>query len=196
MDLSPSLKQLEAAAEEFARVRSRFAALDARASDAEWATRPSPEEWSVAECITHLNLTSAAMLPRMRTALATARDLPPVGARAYRGSLFGRMLAAMVGPVPVVLGFKLGRTRTAAAFVPGAALPRAQVASEFRQWNAQEAALLREAEGLQVDKVSVASPFVEGARYDAYSAIWIVARHEHRHLAQAERSLARLRGER
>jgi hypothetical protein len=194
MPSAASLNQLEELAEEFARVRARFAALESRARDEEWNARPLPDEWSVAECIAHLNLTAAAMMPRLRQAFAEARERPPVGARKYRGAMFGRVLAAMVGPVPIVLGIRLGRTKTAAAFVPGSDLPRQRVASEFRHWNAEEAALVGEAEGLQVDRTEVESPFVKGARYDAYSAMWILARHEHRHLAQAERALARLRG--
>jgi hypothetical protein len=188
------MHQLESVAEEFARVRARFAALESRLRDDEWTARPAPEEWSVAECIAHLNLSAAAMLPRMRQAFAEARDLPPIGSRAYRGKLFGRILAAMVGPVPVVLGFRMGRTRTAAPFVPTADLPRAQVASEFRHWNTEEVSLVRDAEGLQVDRTTLESPFVAGARYDGYSALWILARHEHRHLEQAERALAKIRG--
>lgn len=193
MSSSPSLQQLEAVAEEFARVRARFAALESRVRDEEWLARPEPSGWSVAECVAHLNLSAAAMLPRMRKAFAAARDLPPIGARRYRGTMLGRALAAMLGPVPIVMGFKLGKSKTAAAFVPGSDLPRAQLASEFRHWNTEEAALVREAEGLQVDRTSVDSPFVQGARYDGFSALWIVARHEHRHLAQAERALATLR---
>lgn len=194
MSGQPSLHQLEAVAEEFARVRARFAALESRISDEEWRARPATDEWSASECIAHLNLTAAAMLPRMRQAFAEAKRLPPIGARRYRGGMFGRMLASMVGPVPIVLGFRLGRTKTAADFVPGGNLPRAQVAAEFRHWNAEEAALVREAEGMQVDRSVVESPFVQGAKYDAYNALWILARHEHRHLEQAERALARVRG--
>ncbi len=194
MASSPSLIQLEAVAEEFARVRARFAALESRVSDEEWIARPAPNAWSVSECVAHLNLSAAAMLPRMRQAFAEARELPPIGARKYRGTMLGRMLASMLGPVPIVLGIKLGKSRTAAPFVPGTELPRAQIASEFRHWNTEEAALVREAEGLQVDKTTLESPFVKGARYDGFSALWIVARHEHRHLKQAERALARIRG--
>ena len=195
MASSPSLDQLEAVAEEFARVRARFAALEARVSDEDWKARPAPHEWSVSECVAHLNLSAAAMLPRMRQAFAEAREFPPIGTRKYRGVVLGRMLAAMMGPVPIVLVIKLGKTTTAAPFVPGADLPRSQTVSDFRHWNTEESALVREAEDLQVDKTMLESPFVKGARYDGFSALWIVARHEHRHLKQAERALACLRGD-
>lgn len=193
MNVPPALQQLEAISEEFARVRARFAALESRTSDAEWNARPSPSEWSVAECIAHLNLTSAAMLPRIRAAFAEAKSLPAMGSRRYRGALFGRVLARMVGPVPVLLGMKLGKVKTPPPFVPGSELPRAQVVNEFRHWNTEESALVREAEGLPVDLTTLESPFVPGTRYDGFNAMWIVVRHEHRHLAQAEAALAQLR---
>lgn len=189
---SASHTQLDALADAYAEVARRFTALDARVSDAQWSARPAPHEWSVAECVAHLNLSSAAMLPRMRAAFAEAKRLPPVGARAYRGSLFGRVLARMVGPVPIVLGIRLGRAKTAAPFVPGSELPRAQVVAEFRRWQAEELALVWSAEDLPVDLVTLESPFVAGARYDGFSSLWIVVRHELRHLVQAERALSRL----
>lgn len=183
--------QLDAIAAAYAEVARRFTALDARVPDEAWLARPAPEAWSVAECIAHLNLSSAAMLPRMRAAFAEARRLAPVGDRAYRGSLFGRVLARMVGPVPIVLGVGFGRAKTAPPFVPGSELPRRQVVAEFRRWQAEELALLWSAENLAVDAVTLESPFVAGARYDGFSSLWIVVRHELRHLVQAERAAAR-----
>lgn len=192
----PSAEQLAEVAREFAKVRERFQALNARVTDAEWALRPAPESWSVAENIAHLNLSSAAMLPRMRAALDEARALGPIAGRKYNGSMLGKMLKAMVGPAPVVLGMVMGRTTTAAAFVPGSDLARAAVVDAFERWQEQELALVRDAAPLQIDRVALESPFVAGAKYDGYSALWIVARHELRHLAQAERALARVRSKR
>ncbi|MBX3133779.1 MAG: DinB family protein [Gemmatimonadaceae bacterium] len=192
MSTSPSQQQLDEIAKASAEVARRFTALDARVSDAQWNARPAPDEWSVAECVAHLNLSSAAMLPRMRAAIAEAKALGPIGTRAYKGALFGRVLAAMMGPVPVVLGFRLGRTKTPKPFVPGSELPREGVVADFRKWIGEEQALLWTAADLQIDRVTLESPFVAGARYDAYSALWIVVRHELRHLVQAERALARV----
>lgn len=192
MSATKSQGQLDQLAQACAEVARRFSALDARVGDAQWNQRPAPGEWSVAECIAHLNLSSAAMLPRMRAAFAEAKRLPPLGDRAYEGALFGRILARLVGPVPVVLGVRLGRAKTGKSFVPGSELPRAQVVAEFRRWLAEELALVWSVEGLAIDQVTLESPFVAGARYDGFSALWIVVRHELRHLVQAERALARL----
>lgn len=192
MQPTKSQGQLDTLAEYCAGVARRFSALDARVTDARWNQRPAPDEWSVAECIAHLNLSSAAMLPRMRAAYDEAKRLPPIGDRAYEGRLFGRILARVVGPVPIVLGLRLGRAKTGKPFVPGSELPRAHVVAEFRRWLAEELALVWSVEGLAVDRVVLESPFVAGARYDGYSSLWILVRHEMRHLVQAERALARL----
>lgn len=172
---------------------ARFEALERRVGNDEWARRPGENEWSVAECVAHLNLSSAAMLPRVVAAHAEAARVGALGGRALKSSFFGRVLAAMVGPVPIVLGLRLGRAKTAAAFVPGSELPRAQVVAEYREWHAKWRGVLDAARGLPIDQTTLESPFVAGAKYDGFSALRIVARHELRHLVQAERALARLR---
>lgn len=189
-----SQAQLDALAQAYADVAQRLAALDARVLDTQWNVRPRPGEWSVAECVGHLNHTSAAMLPRLRAAFDEARQLPAVGERGYESAWFGRLLAKLVGPVPIIAGLRLGRVKTSAPFAPGNDLPRQLVMDERRRWQGEELALVWSVEGLPIDRVTVASPFVAGARYDGFSALWIVVRHELRHLVQAERALARVEG--
>lgn len=174
-------------------VRSRFTALDGRVSEANWARRPDAASWSVAECIAHLNLTSAAMTSAIRAALDEAKRLPPMSRARYRGTLVGRMLAATMGPVKQIAGFKLGKVRTPPPFVPGAELAREDVRRKFLAWLEEEEALVSAARGLAIDAVRVESPFKAGVFYDAYSALRIVVLHEKRHLVQAERAHAALR---
>lgn len=180
--------QLEAIEREFSTGMARFGRLSSATSAEDWAVRTQPEAWSVAECIVHLNLSAGAMLPRLRTAVADARALGTLPAHRYRPTLFGRILAKAVGPAPGVGRFRLGRVKTGARFVPPADLaPRVQVEREFLRLHEDVIAALRSADGVPIDRVTLESPFVEGARYDGYSGFLIVARHVHRHLAQAER---------
>ncbi len=193
MALRLSSRQLASIAEDFAGVRSTFAALDARVSDADWARRPAPAEWSVAECVAHLNLTSAAMVPRSRAAIDGAPVMPEGEVRAYRGLFLGRLLAAMMGPVRMFGGLKIGKVATPPPFVPGSELPRASVCEAFHRWQEEELQLVRQSDGRAIDRVRIASPFRAGAYYDGYSALLILSRHEMRHLVQAERALEALR---
>lgn len=180
--------QLDAIEREFSAGMARFGRLSSATSDEDWAVHTRPDAWSVAECIVHLNLSAEAMLPRLREAVEDARALGTLPVRRYRPTMFGRILAKMVGPAPGVGGFRMGRVRTGARFVPPPALaPRDQIEREFLRLHEEGIALLRSADGVALDRATLESPFMEGARYDGYSAFLIVARHVHRHLAQAER---------
>lgn len=186
-------EQLDDLARQWVAVRATFVALDAAVSEADWGRRPEAAAWSVAECVAHLNLTSAAMVPALRTALEEAKRLPPMSGVRYRGTLVGRLLAASMGPVKQIAGIKLGKVRTPPPFVPGAELARAEVRRNFLAWLEAEESLVRAARGLAIDAVRVESPFKAGVFYDAYSALRIVVLHEKRHLVQAERAHAALR---
>jgi hypothetical protein len=192
MSGSGASHQLAEAALEFVAARERARALLAATPDTSWSQRPAADAWSVAECIAHLNLTSAAMVPRIRAAFEEARSQPPIGERKYKPAMLGRILAATVGPVPTAAGFRFGRVRTPPAFVPGSHLPRTAVETELMRWMDDEAALVLEAEGLAIDDVRIESPFRAKTFYDGWSALLILVRHEHRHLAQAEQVNATL----
>lgn len=179
--------QLQSVEQEFATARSRFQRLMAATSDARWGVRPADGGWSVAECIAHLNLSSRAMQPLLERCVADARALGGGAPRRFRRTFVGRMLGAMVGPAPGVGRFRVGKVRTPASFVPGGELPRAAVVAEFERHLEAHARTLAAAEGLPIDRTRLESPFAPGVSYDGFSAFLVVARHMHRHLAQAER---------
>lgn len=179
--------QLQTVETELAMARGRFQRLMAATSDLRWAARPAPGQWSVAECIAHLNLSSRAMQPPLEAAVAKARALGASAPTRFRRTILGRLLGAMVGPAPGIGNVRIGRTSTPPEFVPAGEFPRRATVEEFERHLEAHARLLAGADGLPLDKVRVASPFAKAVSYDAYSAFLIVARHIHRHLAQAER---------
>lgn len=178
--------QMQALLDALQGVRARWARLDARTPDARWAVRSRPDVWSVAENIAHLNLTARAMRPLLDAATVEAHARGPLRG-AMRRSGFGYVLSSMVGPVPRILGIAMGRVRTPTSFVPTGLEPRARIAAEFAEHLDAHEAALRAANGLPLHEVRIASPFVPGATYDAFSGWWVLVRHAHRHLDQAER---------
>jgi hypothetical protein len=178
--------QLAAILREYDRLDVRVRDLLAAVPDPRWNVRADPSAWSVAECFAHLNLTSAAMVPRLRAVWPDARALGAAPAR-YKAGIVGAILSAMVGPVPRIGRFRLGRVKTPAAFIPQGALPREAIMREFAEWRAAERALLREAAEMPVDRVRIESPFAPGMFYDGYSSLRILVRHAHRHVDQAAR---------
>jgi hypothetical protein len=178
--------QLRTIIEEFDAATERLQRLVAAVPAGDWSRRPDPDRWSVAECVAHLNLTSQAYLPLLHTALAEARALgEPVRGR-YRRDLVGWLFWWMTGP-PVRF-----RVRTMAPFVPQGVVPAAELVAEFERLQGEQVRCVVDAEGLPIDRVWVTSPFDARMRYNGYTCLTILPRHQHRHLWQAEGVVARL----
>jgi hypothetical protein len=176
-------RELKAVLDEFDSALDRLRALRDRVPGSQWATRPGPDRWSIGECVAHLNLTSTAFLPLVRAGLDEARRSGHAAPARYRRDLFGWLLWRSMGP-PVKRKFK-----TTAPFVPRSDRTSADLVSEFERLQAEQRALATEADGLPIDRVKIASPFNPRLRYNLFSALAILPRHQHRHLWQAEQNL-------
>src|SRR5688572_1558736 len=151
--------QLQTIVDEFESAERRFDALVGAVPADRWPQRSDPDRWSVAECIAHLNLTSAVFLPRLRDGLSRARALQRPAPAHYRRDPLGWMLWKIMPP-PVRM-----RVKTTPAFVPSAELPRDQIVGEFRRLQAEQISCVREAHGLPLGDVRVPSPFRESVTY-------------------------------
>jgi hypothetical protein len=151
-----------------------------------WRARRTPDRWSVAECVAHLNLTTAAFLPEIDRGLADARAHGPVGDVTYRMDVAGRLLSWVVGPQRRIGNHRLGSVRTPSTFVPGGDLDRDLVMADFHQGQSRLARAVEASDGLPIDRVRLASPFSKRVRYNLYSTFVIIPRHQLRHIVQAE----------
>ena len=178
-------KQLAALVESFESAQEDLRSLSDKVSSAQFTKHPAPDAWSAADCVEHLNLTSRAYVPLLRTAIAEARLLRTPPSRQYRMDVPGRVFAFVLRPMKHIGKFKLGRVKTTGPFTPRGGQSREQLLSEFVRLQSDLIGLIRGADGLPIDRVKIQSPFGK-MRYNAYSALEIVAQHEHRHLQQAK----------
>ena len=173
---------LAAVAADFVSASARLDALEQTLSHDQWTRRPATNGWSAIECIQHLNLTAAATLPRIREGIGRASRLDePLRAR-YRRDVFGWLLwRGLRQP---------GRfkSKTPPSFVPDATRPVPEIIASFRRFQDEHIACVRDSNGLPIDRVRIASPFNERIRYSVYSALTILAVHQHRHLWQSEQA--------
>jgi hypothetical protein len=153
-----------------------------------WARRPTPDRWSVAECVSHLNLTSEAVMPRLRSAVAKASSFPRSSDAHLRQNLTGRIFAIAIGPVLAIGPIRFGAIRAPASIVPRSDAGPAETMSTFDRFQQEWISLVSESDGRPIDRIITSSPFVPRMKYNAYSGFIIVARHELRHVVQAERS--------
>ena len=173
--------QLEEIVREFNSASTRLRNLHGSLAPGRWDRRPAPESWSPGECVAHLNLTSIVMMPsfdgasKPRAASGRAPGL-------YRRDLVGWLLWKSISAPG---RFK---SKTIPPFVPASDRPAEEVMAEFDRLQAEQIALTRASEGLPIDRVKMSSPFNASVRYNIFSALSILPRHQHRHLWQAEQA--------
>ena len=178
-------KQLAGLVQSLESAQSKLRSLSDRVSGEQWARRPVRDAWSAAQCVEHLNMTSRAYIPLLRTAIDKARSMRTRAVRHYRMDVAGRLLGFMMRPMKNIGKFKLGRVKTTGGFTPRGGQTREELLSDFVRLQSDLIGLVRSADGLPIDRVKIQSPFGK-LRYNAYSALQIVAQHQHRHLQQAE----------
>jgi hypothetical protein len=174
--------QLEQIVAEFESASVRLRDLRRKLDPAAWNRRPAPETWSPAECVAHLNLTAIAMLPLLRQGLENARRLQRTAGARYRRDLMGWLLWRTTSAPG---RFK---SKTTPAFVPSSDRPIEEIMAEFDRLQRDQIAVTRGGEGLPIDRVKIVSPFSASVRYNVFSALSILSRHQHRHLWQAEQA--------
>ena len=180
--------ELQAVAEELESARRHAHRLAESASVDAWAAEPEAGAWSVAECIQHLNLTSEAYLPFLRTALEDARRAGRTRRGRHRIDAIGRLFCWLLEP-PARM-----RVKTPPRFVPPEAPPRDRVLGDFDRHQDEIASLLPAADALDLTGIKVKSAFSKRIRYNVYSTYKILTAHQRRHLWQADRTLARVSG--
>jgi len=179
-------QQLAAVVNLFEDAQERLRRLSDKVSDAAWSRHPSPGKWSAADCVEHLNITSRAYVPLLRDANTEARLLHAEPETHYKTDAIGWFMTKMIGPMRHIGKLRLVKIKTTPKFVPKGGQSRSQLLSEFVRLQADLITLIRSADGLPLDRVKIVSPFGGRMKYNAYSAIVIVARHQHRHIDQAE----------
>jgi hypothetical protein len=178
--------QLERIVSELDHAQARLDRLADAVPEDRWGKRSDPLRWSVAECVAHLNLTSEAYVPRIRKAIEQARKIAPAGNRKYRRDPVGWFFGAMVGPLPSIGGFRIGRVKTTPAFVPSGDHSKQLLLAEFWRMQIELTKMVNECDGMAIDRVRIVSPFGEKVRYNCYSALVLLPRHQERHIQQGE----------
>jgi len=176
--------QLQAVTDQFITARERLHRLAAEVPAERFGERPPAGGWSPAECVAHLNLTSRAFILILRDAIAQARALGTPAPARYRRGLVGWLLWRMTGPRQGI------RAKTAASFVPEADAPVEALVADFDELQEEQMELVRQSEGVPMDRVATTSPFDARVKYNAFAALTILPGHQHRHLDQAERAWA------
>jgi hypothetical protein len=160
----------------------RAQAVVQRIGEARIAECPAPEKWSIAECLTHLRLTSEAYFPLWQQAFENARSKGLADDRPFKLDFWGKMLCWFLDPPPKI------RFKALAKFQPVECGPAAVVLPTFLSSQDRLLAAIAESHGLPLDRLKITSPFSRCLHYSVWSSFCVTAVHHRRHLWQAERA--------
>ena len=151
-------------------------------SDEVLQKRPSPAEWSAAECLDHLTISARAYHPFVDEAIDRGA---PLGTSPYKPRWIWRKFVESLEP-PVKRKFK-----TAPAFVPDRQRPSQDVLRDFLEAHQRLLDALPRVDPLDLRKIRIASPFAQWMRYPLGLVFYLVPAHCRRHLWQADQAVAR-----
>jgi hypothetical protein len=145
--------------------------------------KPSPQEWSVGQCLDHLCVANDVYLASIARSFegrprAVVSDISP--------GWFGRwFIRSYIEPSPVTK-----RGRAPRKIVPASAVD-ASILDRFLATNQTLRDHVRRASQYDVNRIRFKNPFVAGIRFTVGTGFEILVRHQRRHLLQAERIAAR-----
>lgn len=173
------LEELRDYCEQVENIKDDAQELTAVLDDGQFNWRPSPKQWSIAQCLTHLNLINGEGLDQMAAAIDQARGAGLTAAGPFRHSYLNRKFISMVEPPPGL------RVKAPRPYVPPPAdRPKEQVVPEFLKMHDRLLDLIQKSNGLDLARIKVPAPipylkFGLGARFALLTA------HDRRHLHQA-----------
>jgi len=145
--------------------------------------RPQPDQWSIAECLVHLNLASQADIALLNDTYERTPTRRMHVENQFKMDLLSRFLKWALEPPPISV-FKIKTTKS---FQPVDIEPLGEVLPTFLALQEQLKASVDAANGLPLDRIKVVSPFNSRIKYNLFSCFHLLLAHERRHLWQAER---------
>jgi hypothetical protein len=171
----------------YKRLAADFDAADARASalvsgltSAQLNWKPRADAWSVGQCLEHLCLSGEVYAGPMTDAL---RGRPTGPVDEITPGWFGRwFIRTYIEPET-----QKTRARAPRKIVPVASSVDPSILNRFIASNASIRQVMDRAREFDVNRVRFVNPFVGWIRFTVGTGMQIIARHNHRHLLQAER---------
>ena len=141
--------------------------------------KPSPQQWSIGQCLEHLSLSNETYVP----AIVDALTGPPTGSvEEITPGWFGRwFIRNYIEPSPIT---RRGRAPT--KIVPSSRVDP-DILGRFLHSNDEVRKLARRAAGYDVNRIRFRNPYLSVVRFTVGTGLLIMPAHERRHLLQAER---------
>ena len=138
--------------------------------------RPRPDKWSVGEHIEHISLTNRPYLTAIDESARAAREAGLTATGPFRGGPIGRWFTRFLEPPP------RRRMPTTSSLSPPPDLDRDQVLGELQSVQEATATSLRTADGVDLRRASIRSPFMKLLKLPLIQAFEVMFAHTRRHI--------------
>lgn len=147
--------------------------------------KPTPEEWSVGQCLDHLIVSNVGFFPVMGQ-VAVGQYTPSFKERLpILPRLFGYLVLNAVKPLTP------RKFKARPAFQPASSNISPDIISRFETHQSEVVEHMKSTDGIDLHKTIITSPIASFITYSLFNAYQIIVAHEQRHLAQAKRVLER-----
>lgn len=180
----PLIPELRERQRQFEAAKQQLRQLATGLTDEQFNWRPEPGRWSIAQCVDHLRVTGAQVLPRIDQGIAHARARQWFSPGPFRYGFLGDWFVRANGATerPPRRGFK-----APGLYAPSAEQPLSRMIPAFVQLQDDLISRVRNANGLDLAPVKVNSPVSRWIRLSLGQWFALVAAHQERHLGQAAR---------
>jgi hypothetical protein len=171
---------IKAFAEVSAEVEKKFAMLSLEQLN----FKPSPEKWSIAQCLDHLIVSNSTYYPPLNAVISGEHKNSFYQNIGFISRFFGNYLIKETGPV-VAKSMK-----SPPAFVPSQSDLPITIVADFEKHQQTFTALILQLQNVDLHKTVIASPALAIITYNLSDLLTILAGHEQRHLNQAKNVLS------
>ncbi|MCU0491072.1 MAG: DinB family protein [Chloroflexaceae bacterium] len=172
--------------DQFNAITHEVRGLTAGLTDEQWNWSPAPKEWSLAQCVDHLNVVHGLLVPRFAAGIAQgrARSWLSTGDGPVRHGAFERLFIKSLQPDGMTSMQAPGVYRPAQQPSIPEVLPR------FLELQQRLVACVQEANGLDLKRIKVRSPAVVLVRISLSAWFAATVAHGWNHVGQAQRLAA------
>ena len=148
-------------------------------SQANW--QPSPNAWSIAQCLDHLTRANTVYAAALAEGLSQSGPANEPWLGPIRPGWPSRYFIRSLEPPPK------NKLRAPKKIVPASQIGSREVLAAFLRSQEDVRAVIKKAAGLDLNRIRFRNPFIGFLRFTVGTGLLVITAHDRRHLWQAER---------
>jgi len=164
--------------EQIENIKEDVLELTAPLEDAQFNWRPARKQWSISECLVHLNLADSLDLPALSEEIERAHAAGWTGSGPFRYGFLSRKFVRWTEPPPKL------RIKAPKWYVPLSDQPKETVVAEFISVHDRLLELISKSNGLDLARIKVPTP-IRRVKFSLGQWFALATAHDRRHLWQA-----------